>query len=639
MSYLGRRISVDSGPPMAVTRAAAAVAAALFLLACGLNTYGLTASSSGTSAVTDGSGLTDGSTIATTMSDSSMMPTGEPPPEASTLQLGFSQIKQFDFTWSAAAGAAYYQLLERLPEQVDYAQVGDDIGEASNSLTMPLHFRLGASYILRACNAGGCTDSEPLDVVDSMADAVGYFKASNSQATDHFGARVVLSGDGNTMVVGAALEDSGSPGDQADGSASDAGAAYVFVRENDVWLQQAYLKAFAPGAGDYFGATLAVSADGNTLAVGAYKEDSDANTIDGDQNNDDAADSGAVYVFGRIDGAWSQRAYLKADNADVEDNFGGSVAISADGNTLAVGVAFEDSNGSKADNSITDAGAVYVFVRAQNDTWSNEAYLKASNAGTQDYFGNSVALSADGNTLAVGAPLENSDAGQVGGDQADDSADNAGAVYVFGRSNGNWSQREYLKALNSDANDRFGIAVAISGDGDTIAVGAYGELSKATGIGGDQADNSLLNAGAAYVFVWANKAWSQQAYIKASNTGENDQFGDAIAVSADGNTLAVGAYREASTAKGVGQDQVLNTAPNAGAAYVFVRSENKDWSQRAYLKASNSRAQDLFGCSLAMSADGNTLAIGAYLEDSASIGVGGEQPDLAAPAAGAVYLY
>lgn len=645
---------------MAMTCAAAA--AALFLSACGLNTLGLTgpAGTSGLPDTTSGTSIltgtstgtpgstgsstststpTDGSSGATTATDGSTMPTGEPPPEAATLQLSFSQVKQFDFTWSAAAGATSYQLLERLPKEADYVQLGEDIVGASLSLTMPLHFRRGASYILRGCNTGGCTDSEPVDVVGSMADAVGYFKASNSQATDHFGSHVRLSGDGNTMVVGAALEDSGVPGDQADGSASDAGAMYVFVRMNNAWSQQAYLKAFAPGTGDYFGGALALSEDGNTLAVTASKEDSDAKTIDGDPSNDGAPDSGAVYVFGRIDGAWSQRAYLKSDNSDVGDNFGGSLAMSADGNTLAVGVAFEDSNGTKADNSLLDAGAAYVFVRAPDDTWSQQAYLKASNAGTQDYFGNSIALSADGNTLAVGAPLENSDAGQVGGDQADDSADNAGAVYVFRRANDKWSQTEYLKAVNSDANDRFGIAIAISGDGDTLAVGAYGELSKATGVGGDQADNSLQNAGAAYVFVWANNAWSQQAYIKASNTGENDQFGNAIAVSANGNTLAVGAYHEASPARGVGEDEVLNSAMDAGAAYVFLRSENKDWSQRAYLKASNSRADDLFGCSIAMSADGNTLAVGAYLEDSASIGVGDTRPDIAAPAAGAAYLY
>ena len=612
---------------MLVNRAAV-VAACLILSACELDTFGLTGGS-GTSGLTDTSTLpdtatgtsptttgsstsTDGSS-GTTTTESSTMSTGEPPPEATTLQLTFSQVKQFDFTWSAARGAAYYQLLERLPNGVDYVQFGQNIVEESISLTMPLHFRLGASYILRACNTGGCTDSESVDVVDSMADAVGYFKASNTDISDSFGLRIVLSADGNTMVVGVRNEDSGAINKPDDDTANDAGAAYVFVREDKVWSEQAYLKASNPGAGDFFGSSLAVSDDGNTLVVGAYKEDSEANTIGGPQDNDNAADSGAVYVFVRINGVWSQQEYIKASNAEKDDAFGTAIALSADGNTLAVGASQEGSGivGAPDDNSILYAGAVYVFERV-DDAWSQQAYLKAPNPGILDLFGDSLALSDDGNTLAAGAPLDD-----------DGPLTNAGAVYVFVRSSDVWSAPTYLQASNADTDDAFGIAVSMSADGKTLAVGAWGEAS---------------NAGAAYVFVRAVDVWSEQAYVKASNTGAGDRFGVAIAVSADGATLAVGAHQERGTDSGIGGDQFDNPAQAVGATYVFVRS-GSDWPQRAYVKASHSGSNDLFGYAVAVSADGNTLAVGAQGEDSEATGISGEQVNSSAPNAGAVYLY
>jgi FG-GAP repeat protein len=135
-----------------------------------------------------------------------------------------------------------------------------------------------------------------------------------------------------------------------------------------------------------------------------------------------------------------------------------------------------------------------------------QAYVKASNTGAGDEFGTSVALSADGSTLAVGAIGEASNAGGVGGDQANNTASFAGAVYVYTRSGATWTQQAYVKASNTgvvsqfEAVDLFGFSVAVSGDGSTLAVGARGEASAATGIGGDQADNSASKAGAVYVF-------------------------------------------------------------------------------------------------------------------------------------------
>src|SRR5262245_48807803 len=217
-------------------------------------------------------------------------------------------------------------------------------------------------------------------------------------------------------------------------------------------------------------------------------------------------------------------------------------------------------------------------------------YIKASNTHMGDHFGNGgtleghgVALSGDGNTLAVGAPYESSNAKGINGNQNDTSLYSAGAVYVFVRRDNAWLQQAYIKASNAGQSDKFGFVVSLSQDGNTLAVSAPGEASAAKGINGDQNDNSIPEAGAAYVFTRAGTTWSQQAYIKASNTVEpgvgdqfadGDRFGFSLALSADGNTVAVGAIAEDSSAKGINGDQADNSMTSAGAVYVFNRQGN-----------------------------------------------------------------
>jgi len=106
------------------------------------------------------------------------------------------------------------------------------------------------------------------------------------------------------------------------------------------------------------------------------------------------------------------------------------------------------------------------------------------------------------------------------------------------------SSTGYFKASNTEAGDLFGYTVSLSADGSTLAVGAPYEDSNSSGINGDQTDNSALQSGAVYLYSRSGSSWSQQAYIKASNTEASDYFGWALSLSADGNTLAVGTYRE-----------------------------------------------------------------------------------------------
>jgi hypothetical protein len=462
-----------------------------------------------------------------------------------------------------------------------------------------------------------------------------YLKPSNTDMGDEFGSLVAVSGD--TVVVGAPYESSsatGVNGNQNDNSAAYSGAAYVFVRSGSSWSQQAYLKASNTDASDYFGETVAVS--GDTIVVGASFEASNAIGVNGNQNDDSAARAGAAYVFVRSGTTWSQQAYLKASNTESGDSFGNSVAISGD--TIVIGAELEDSsatgvNGDQTNNLASFAGAAYVFVRS-GGTWNQQAYLKASNTDTdpnaRDAFGCSVAVSGD--TIVIGAHREDSDAIGVNGDQTNNDLPESGAAYVFVRSAGTWNQQAYLKASNTDGGDFYGNAVAVSGD--TVVVGAWYEDSNATGVNGDQTNNLAAMSGAAYVYVRSGGSWSQQAYLKASNTDAADNF--AYSVSISGDRIVVGAFDEDSNATGVYGNQNDNSADHSGAAYLFTRSGGS-WSQLFYIKPSNTNAADLFGHSVAIS--GETFISGARHEASNATGVNGNQNDNSATNAGAAYVF
>ena len=520
-------------------------------------------------------------------------------------------------------------------ERVEVAGVAQESGVTPNAFVSPLVYRIVAR--------DGSTQDYSVVVNQPVQRA--YVKASNTGANDNFGMNVALSADGNTLAVGAYLEDSaakGIDGNQTDNSAADSGAVYVFVRSGATWSQQSYIKASNTGASDEFGHAVALSADGNTLAVGAHLEDSAAEGIGGSQTDNSALASGAVYVFTRSGTTWSQQAYIKASNTGAGDWFGYTIALSKDSNTLAVGAGFEDSaakgiGGSQTDNSAVNSGAVYVFTRS-GGTWKQQAYIKASNTDGDDWFGTSLALSPDGTTLAAGAFWEDSAAKGIGGNQTDNSSNDSGAVYVFTRSGATWSQQAYIKASNTNASGRFGNKVALSDDASTLAVAAQGEASAAKGVGGDQSDTSAPYAGAVYVFARSGVTWSQQAYIKASNADPQAWFGTGLALSADGSTLAAGSLLEDSAAKGIAGDQADQSALDSGAAYVFTRS-GVTWSQQAYIKASNTGAGDVFGGTVALSADGVTLAVGARSEKSAATGIGGNQDDDSAANSGAVYVF
>ena len=280
---------------------------------------------------------------------------------------------------------------------------------------------------------------------------------------------------------------------------NDKGAVYVYTKSGNTWSESQKLLASDKVGGDEFGRSVAI--EGNTIVVGAHYENSD-----GKSNN------GAVYVFTKSGNTWSQSQKLLASDKDSSDWFGRSVAI--EGNTMVVGANGEDSDGK------TRNGAVYVYTKSGN-TWSESQKLLASDKDSDDWFGDSVAI--EGNTMVVGALYEDS----VG-------KNNNGAVYVFTNNNNTWSESQKLLASDKDGGDLFGSSVAI--EGNTMVVGAYGEDS----------DGKNSN-GAVYVFTNNNNTWSQSQKLLASDKDSYDFFGYSVAI--EGNTMVVGAYGEDSDGK------------------------------------------------------------------------------------------
>ena len=262
-------------------------------------------------------------------------------------------------------------------------------------------------------------------------------------------------------------------------------------------------------------------------------------------------------------------AKILASDKQANDWFGTAVAISGDGNTLIVGAQYESGTGS-----------AYIFTRSGTN-WNEQQKIQASDRQGNDLFGNSVAISENGNTAIVGAFAE------------DTGGSLAGAAYIFTRSGTSWSEQQKILASDKQGGDRFGTAVAISGDGNTLIVGA-----------GDENRN-----GAAYIFTWSGTNWNEQQKIQASDRGFDDLFGNSVAISENGNTAIVAAYIEDTG----GSD--------AGAVYMFTRS-GTTWSQQKKIQASDKQAFDNFGKSVAISYDGSTSIVGAMAEDAGATNTG-----------------
>jgi hypothetical protein len=388
------------------------------------------------------------------------------------------------------------------------------------------------------------------------------------------------------------------------------------------WMTDKYVSLvetqtlLASDPSDYtsLGNSIALSGDGNTAVLGAkYKDDAPY------------TDNGAIYVFTKSGSTWVEQAKLLASDLSNYENFGASVAISYDGNTIAVGSPL---NGT---TPYYNDGSVYVFTRS-GSTWTEQAFIVASDRESYDIFGSSVAISEDGNTLLISAPNETTSPNYYNG-----------AAYVFVRSGSTWTEQQKLLASIPGTYDQFGKSVALSGDGNTAAIGA---VSK---------DKSVDdNTGAVYMFTRTSGVWTESSIVRPNKPTNEEYFGNRVQLSGNGNTLVVATesnftryvyvfnkvgsswiqktrlYTKDETWNSFGSEIALSGDGNSilvgalypnGAVYVFI-NENNNWVQKHKIKSSNLTNEN-FGSSVALSFNGESALVGEQGNSQAPITANG----------------
>ncbi len=369
---------------------------------------------------------------------------------------------------------------------------------------------------------------------------------------------------------------------------------------------------------DNFGRAVAISADGNTIVVGAIF------------NDDNADNSGSAFIY-KWDGINWNKTQLLASDGEANNYFGNSVSVSADGTRVIIGAHFDSEVASRA-------GAAYVY-RWDGIDWSNESKITALDGAAFDYFGYSVSISATGERVVIGSY------------QDDDKGNQSGSAYIFTLNEEVWEQTVKISASDGAVNQFFGESVSISGNGNSIIIGAkydteHGNLSGAAYIykwdgidwnesklaatdiaagdnfgisvsisyngdialiGSHQDDNNGIDSGSAYIFNLRETIWEQTAILVATDGAAGDNFGKAVSISDDGNSAIIGAPLD--------DDE----GDDSGSAFIFTLTDNS-WNQTSKLLATESGIldgdiNDYFGESVAISYDGNSVTVGSYLDD------------------------
>lgn len=535
-------------------------------------------------------------------------------------------IKTLRFSWEAVPGAESYKLSENVDGSSGFTEIAADISASATTydLVVPLAERTNAQYILSACTQSGCADSDAFSPADEVLNAaIGYLKAQAGSTgrgivtTGQFGIAMDMSDDGKMMVVSAKGED------------GDRGGVYVYRMGDNGWELNGALQPPVADPGDEFGRDVAISAGGTEIIVGSPGEDSSQSSVPTmnditnigiayvywygatgwtlveklkpftagghsfgrsvDMTDDGMAVvvgapqtdgyEGSVHYYEFGSGAGYQHRHTITDSlAQAGDRFGMSVAISGDGSTLAVGEPFDGNYNTGVGASKTpknsppvlasiSSGAVFVYGYDESAKRFNEqSYIKAETVGENHYFGWSVDLSDNGNLLAVGAYGDNiMKTGISDPSNVTVTAGTVGAVYTYRRAASAWSYENYIKASNASGDYAFGNKVKLSNDGSRLLVGSSREDGGDGGLRADQTSTSEDRAGAAYLFMHDGTEWSQEAYIKSPNIESGDVFGGSLAMSANAETIAIGAYHE----NGDGSDLSNNDTVDSGAVYLY----------------------------------------------------------------------
>lgn len=354
-----------------------------------------------------------------------------------------------------------------------------------------------------------------------------------------------------------------------------------------------------------FGSSISISADGSTVIAGGY----------GNEQS-----KGAAYVFTREGNSWDLQAKLISDDCELDDDnlrtkrFGWAVAISGNGDIAAI-TKYGIYNVEKS---------VYIFTREEN-SWTEQTRILPPDTCSDDSFGHSLAISADGSVLIIGAPRNNL---------------SKGAVYIYTRKGNSWNLQTELTDTSPKAYNNFGCSVAISSDGSVAVIGSFGKspdksfvhifsknehkwhmcaklknpINSPVSVFGHtvaiSGDGSVIAAGLTYkeeytkgivyVFAKVGDVWVQKNKLKSDNEELQDKFGYSISISEDGNIIVVGASGEISF---------------RGCAYVFTRSDSS-WDQYVKLMTSKPKIGDSFGDSIVISNDGSVIAVGASTKEN-----------------------
>jgi hypothetical protein len=374
-------------------------------------------------------------------------------------------------------GARYPLRIDPFIQQGEKLTGGGAIGHAGFGLTVALSSDGNTALI------GGNADNEGVGAAWVFTRSGSTWTQQGAKLTGggeigkgYFGNSVALSSDGNTALIGGGGGGSG---------------AWVFTRSGSTWTQQGEKLTGGGAVGVAgFGASVALSSDGNTALIGGVY---------------DNLEVGAAWVFTRSGSTWTQQGEkLTGGGESGEGRFGRSVALSSDGNTALIGAVGDNSG----------VGAAWVFTRS-GSTWTQQG-AKLTGGGGTGGVGFSVALSSDGNTALIGGT------GFPGG---------PGAAWVFTRSGSTWTQQgEKLTGGGESGTGSFGSSVALSSDGNTALIGGWG-------------DNGYV--GAAWVFTRSGSTWTQQGE-KLTGGGESGEgsFGSSVALSSDGNTALIGGYND-----------------------------------------------------------------------------------------------
>jgi hypothetical protein len=511
-------------------------------------------------------------------------------PKAPQVTVG-ADLKTLRFDWQPVKRASYYQVFYKADAQSSYVPIGDNIPATRTLARVPVSAHLldwvNARYRVAACNDAGCRYSSEITVTDLANDTIGYFKSDSATHGGNLGWAVDLSADGRTLV--AAI-----PQDTSDVYLS--GAAYVFQRSNGAWAQQAHLvpSVVQPGAGANM--DVAISGDGNTIAISLPGEDI-PNT-----DPEEFGDVGAVYIFQRSAGTWTQTARLEAANLRTYgDNFGWQVDLDEAGSTLAV-LRFHGRAG---------ALGTIVMYRKEVGTWTEIVSFPPTEDGENC---NYMALSSDGAVVAKSCRTFV----QLGvGDHE---------LHLF--SGANWSTQTTLQLDSPPSYSPFG-AVAIDRRGRTVVVQSWA---------GDQPKAVLyrLNGGS---YAVEQQFLPGEWQVKEYPNGLISDFASSLAISADGNTVAIGDRKDNGVGTGILQPPVASGSDPVGAVHVYQRS-NGEWVQRSLIKRNNPALTfSLFGHAVELARNGRVLAVGHIGESSNATGVDGDQNDTSRTNSGAVWLY